>query len=169
MAIYTPGRAGRLHAGAMQPWLRLAHITSNHPGGTMDEDIVALLIPITAIFMSLLIPIVFTVVDYRRKRDIVEANHRERMAAIERGMELPALPESFYQSMKPARRSSYLLPGLVWLFVGIGLFVSLGAVAGEDVRMFGLIPAGVGLALLIYHFVEGRKLPLAGQATPPGG
>ena len=135
----------------------------------MNEDAIAVFIPLTAIFMSLLIPIVFTIVDYRRKRDIVEANHKERMAAIERGMELPALPESFYQSMKPARRSSYLLPGLVWLFVGIGLFIALGAVAGENVRYFGLIPAGVGAALLIYYFVEGRKeaatAEVAGKAS----
>ena len=133
----------------------------------MNEDAVAVLIPLTAIFMSLLIPIVFAVVDYKRRRDIVEANHKERMAAIERGMEAPQLPESFYLSMKPRRRSSYLLPGLIWLFVGIGLFVALGAVAGEDVRFFGLIPAGVGLAFLIYYFVEGRKLPPAPAGTPP--
>ena len=133
----------------------------------MNEEVVAVFIPIVAIIMSLSIPIVFAIVDYRRRRDIVEANHKERLAAIERGMELPALPESFYQSIKPARRSSYLLPGLVWLFVGIGIFIALGAIAGEDVRMLGLIPAGVGLALLIYHFVEGRKLPLAGQDKPP--
>jgi membrane-bound metal-dependent hydrolase YbcI (DUF457 family) len=132
----------------------------------MDEEVVALLIPIIAIFMSLLIPIVYAIVDYKRRRDLVEANHKERMAAIERGMELPALPDSFYQSIKPARRSSYLLPGLVWLFVGIGLFIALGAVAGEGVRYFGLIPAGVGAALLIYYFVEGRKLPPGGP-TPP--
>lgn len=129
----------------------------------MSEDVVAVFIPIVAIVMSLSIPIVFAVVDYKRRRDIVEANHKERLAAIERGMELPALPESFYQSVKPARRSSYLLPGLVWLFVGIGIFIALGAIAGDDVRMLGLIPAGVGLALLVYHFVEGRKQPLAGQ------
>jgi hypothetical protein len=133
----------------------------------MSEDVVAVFIPIVAIVMSLSIPIVFAVVDYRRRRDIVEATHKERLAAIERGMELPALPESFYQSVKPARRSSDLLPGLVWLFVGIGIFIALGAIAGDDVRMLGLIPAGVGLALLIYHFVEGRKQPLAGQATSP--
>ena len=133
----------------------------------MNEEVVAVFIPIVAIIMSLSIPIVFAIVDYRRRRDIVEANHKERLAAIERGMELPALPESFYQSIKPARRSSYLLPGLVWLFVGIGIFIALGAIAGHDVRMLGLIPAGVGLALLIYHFVEGRKLPLAGQDKPP--
>ena len=130
----------------------------------MNEEVVAVFIPIVAIIMSLSIPIVFAIVDYRRRRDIVEANHKERLAAIERGMELPALPESFYQSIKPARRSSYLLPGLVWLFVGIGIFIALGAIAGEDVRMLGLIPAGVGLALLIYHFVEGRKLPPGGDA-----
>lgn len=133
----------------------------------MTPDVIGVFIPIVAIIMSLSIPIVFAIVDYRRRRDIVEANHKERLAAIERGMEPPSLPESFYQSMKPARRSSYLLPGLVWLFVGIGIFIALGAIAGDDVRMLGLIPAGVGIALLIYHFVEGRKLPLAGQDRPP--
>ena len=133
----------------------------------MNEDAIAVFIPLTAIFMSLLIPIVFAIVDYRRRRDIVEANHKERMAAIERGMEAPQLPEAFYLSLKPPRRSSYLLPGLIWLFVGIGLFVALGAVAGEDVRFFGLIPAGVGLAFLIYYFVEGRKLPPVSTGTPP--
>lgn len=133
----------------------------------MDENVVAVFIPIVAIIMSLSIPIVLAIVDYRRRRDIVEANHKERLAAIERGMELPALPESFYQSIKPARRSSYMLPGLVWLFVGIGIFIALGAVANDDVRMLGVIPALVGVALLIYHFVEGRKLPLAGQQKPP--
>jgi hypothetical protein len=107
----------------------------------MDEEILALFIPIIAIFMSLLIPIVFAIVDYRRRRDLVEANHKERMAAIERGMELPPMPEALFQSMKPARRSSYLLPGLIWLFVG--------------------------LAFLIYYFVEGRKLPpVSGGSLP---
>jgi hypothetical protein len=134
----------------------------------MSEEVVAVFIPIVAIIMSLSIPIVYAIVDYRRRRDIVDANHKERLAAIERGMELPPLPESFYQAIKPARRSSYLLPGLVWLFVGIGIFIALGAIAGADVRNLGLIPSGVGLAYLIYYFVEGRKLPPAGQGPAPG-
>jgi hypothetical protein len=106
------------------------------------------------------------VLDYRRRRDIVEAHHKERLAAIERGMDLPPLPESFYQSIRPARRSSYLLPGLVWLFIGIGLFIALGEVGG-NLRNFGLIPAGIGLALLIYHAVEGRKRLPAQPEEPP--
>jgi hypothetical protein len=125
----------------------------------MDEATLALLIPITAIVMSLLIPIIYTIVDYRRRRDIVEAHHRERLAAIERGVDIRALPESFYQpiSRRPPRQGSTLLYGLTWLFVGIALFVALGEVAGHGVRYFGLIPAGIGLANLIYYAVEGRK------------
>lgn len=124
----------------------------------MDEDVVAIFIPLTAIFMSLLIPIVFSIVDYKRRKDIVEANHKERLAAIERGMDIPPLPESFYLPLKPPRRSSYLLPGLVWLFVGVGLFIPLAVVVGEGVQFFALMPIGVGVALLIYHAVEGKKL-----------
>jgi hypothetical protein len=133
----------------------------------MNEDVVAVFIPIVAIVMSLMVPIVFAIVDYRRRRDIVEANHKERLAAIERGMDIPPLPESFYLPLKGQRRSSHLLPGLVWLFVGVGLFVALGAVAGDEVRYFGLIPIGIGMALLIYYFVEGRKLPPPAEPGQP--
>jgi hypothetical protein len=124
----------------------------------MNEDVLALFIPIIAIVMSFTVPMVFAWIDYRRRRDIVDAHHRERLAAIERGMEIPPLPEAFYSPFRK-RRSSYLLPGMIWAFVGTGLFIALGAVAGEDVRYFALIPIGVGAAYLIYHVVEGRKLP----------
>jgi hypothetical protein len=123
----------------------------------MSEDVIALLIPITAIFMSLLIPIVYAITEYRRRRDIVEAHHAERMAAIERGMDIPPLPESFYQGIQRAKRPRYLLAGLVWFFVGTGIFIALNAVAGKEVAYFGLIPAGVGLAFLIFYALEGRK------------
>ena len=124
----------------------------------MTEDVIAVFIPIVAIIMSLSIPIVFAIVDYRRRRDIVEAHHKERMAAIERGMELPPLPESFFKSFGNDRKPRHLLTGMIWLFVGIGLFVALREVASEDIAWFALMPIGVGLALLIYYFVEGRKL-----------
>ena len=122
----------------------------------MNEDVVAVFIPIVAIVMSLGIPIIYQILDYRRRRDIVEAHHKERLAAIERGMELPALPEAFYSPLDRNKRPRHLLTGMVWLFIGIALFLALGAVAGEDVRFFGLIPAGVGLAFLIYYFIEGK-------------
>jgi len=122
----------------------------------MNEDVVAVFIPIVAIVMSLGIPIVYQILDYRRRRDVVEAHHKERMAAIERGMELPALPEAFYGPLDRNKRPRHLLTGMIWFFIGIALFLTLGAVAGEDVRFFGLIPTGIGLAFLIYYFIEGK-------------
>ena len=129
----------------------------------MTEDAIAVFIPIVAIIMSLSIPIVFAVLDYRRRRDIVEAHHKERMAAIERGMELPPLPEAFFKSFGSDRRPRHLLAGMIWTFVGVALFVALREVADQAVAWFALIPIGVGLALLIYYLVEGRKL----AARPP--
>jgi hypothetical protein len=153
----------------LQPSGGPAHITFTYPGGrSMNEDVVAIFIPIVAIFMSLLIPIVYSIVDYRRRRDVIEANHRERLAAIERGVDLPPLPESFYLPYQRTRRPRHLLAGLIWLFVGLAIFIALGAVAGDEVRFFGLIPAGVGLAFLIYYLVEGRKEAAPEAARDPG-
>ena len=101
----------------------------------MSEDDIGVFIPIIAIIMSLAIPIVFAIVDYRRRRDIVEAHHKERMAAIERGMELPPLPEAFFRSFSNARKPSHLLTGMIWLFVGLGLFVALREVADPRRRL----------------------------------
>jgi len=134
----------------------------------MNEDAVAVFIPIIAIVMSLAIPIIYQFLDYRRRRDVVEANHKERMAAIERGMDLPALPEAFYSPLDGNKRPRHLLTGMVWFLIGVALFLALGAVAGEDVRFFGLIPAAVGLAFLIYYFIEGRHEVTAFKAREAG-
>jgi hypothetical protein len=123
----------------------------------MGPDSLGVLIPIIAVFMSLLIPIVYAITDYRRRRDIVEAHHKERLAAIERGMEIPPLPEAFFKPLEKNDRPRHLLTGMIWLFVGIGVGVFLYTVAGDDVAAIGLIPAGVGLAFLVYYFVEGRN------------
>ena len=122
----------------------------------MSAEVIGTMIPIVGIVMGMLIPIVYQITDYRRRRDIVEAHHRERMAAIERGTDIPALPESFYNPMPRSRGPRYLLTGMIWFFIGVALFIALGSVAGDEVRNFGLIPAGVGLAFLIYYFIEGR-------------
>jgi len=123
----------------------------------MNVDAIAVFIPIVAIVMSLAIPIVYAITDYRRRRDIVEAHHKERLAGIERGMEIPPLPEAFFKPLGRVERPRHLLTGMIWLFIGIAVFLFLGAVADSSVAYLGLIPAGVGAAFLIYYFVEGRK------------
>jgi len=123
----------------------------------MNVDAIAVFIPIVAIVMSLAIPIVYAITDYRRRRDIVEAHHKERLAGIERGMEIPPLPEAFFKPLGRVERPRHLLTGMIWLFVGIAVFLFLGAVADSRVAYLGLIPAGIGAAFLIYYFVEGRN------------
>jgi hypothetical protein len=107
----------------------------------------------------LAIVIVWLALNYRRRRRLMELHHAERMAAIERGMDVPALPIDVIDDRGPRRRRSSLLPGLVWFFVGFALCVGGKVSHGdEDMIVFGLIPLSIGLAYLIYYFVEGRKL-----------
>lgn len=112
-----------------------------------------------AIGLPLSIPIVFIVLNYRKRRRLMELHHAERMAAIERGMDLPPLSLDLIDGQSRRRRRTSLLPGLVWLFVGLAVLISLRTV-GEEEAIFGLIPTGIGLAYLIYYFFEGRKLEL---------
>ncbi len=61
----------------------------------------------------------------------------------------------------PRRR---LFKGLVWLFVGFGLGVAVWATVELRWALFALAPIGIGLAHLIYYFVEGKKgAPAIGQ------
>ena len=121
-------------------------------------------IPIFGILFGIGGPVAIVVVwftlNYRKRRRLMELHHTERMAAIERGMEIPPLPIELIDGRStPKRRSTALLPGLVWFFIGLAFVV--GALAGndEDIPVFaGLIPLGIGLAYLIYYFVEGRKI-----------
>jgi hypothetical protein len=153
----------------MQPFCRPAHIKDIVTRGVADvtrefivnTETIAVLIPIFGIVFGVGVAIVAMLTEYRRRRTIIELHHKERMAAIEKGVDVPPLPDAFLQG-KGGGRPRYLLRGLVWLFVGVGIFFALGAVAGQDEGMLGLIPAGVGLAYLIYYFVEGRGAAPAG-------
>lgn len=103
--------------------------------------------------------IVWIVLNYRKRRRLMELHHAERMAAIERGMDVPPLPLELLGGSARRRRTS-LLPGLVWLFVGLAITGGmLLANADDDLPwMIGLIPLGIGAAYLIYYFAEGKKI-----------
>ena len=120
------------------------------------------LIPIVAIVFGVGFPmsvvIVWLVLNYRKRRRLMELHHSERMAAIERGMDLPPLPIELIDGRSTRRRRTSLLPGLVWFFVGLTTIIGTYSI-DEDIPLIGgLIPLGVGLAYLIYYFAEGRKL-----------
>ena len=118
------------------------------------ERIVAI---VFAIGLPLSIPIIFLALDYQKRRRLMELHHAERMAAIERGMELPPLPIEVL-----GWQTTTLLPGLVFLFVGVALLVGLYGSDAPDhaflgLSLWGLVPAAIGLAWLTYYFFEKRK------------
>jgi hypothetical protein len=116
--------------------------------------------------MALSIPILFIVTRYRRLNRAMELLHAQRMSAIERGMELPPATLDFTDEFRRGKPRTALLPGLMWLFVGLAI-ASADLISHDDgPPMFvGLIPVGIGLAYLIYYFVEERK-PSTDPAAP---
>src|SRR5438046_1841018 len=108
------------------------------------EGTLALTIPIIAIVMSLAIPIVAIITDFAKRRKIYELHHKERLATIEKGVELPPLPVELIGAY-PKGRPRYLLRGLIWLFVGLGIMVVL----------FGFTPPAVEEVLFLGMFLVG--------------
>ncbi len=117
------------------------------------------LVPIVAITFGVgFVPaIVWLVLNYRKRRRFMELHHAERMAAIERGMDIPPLPVELIDGGSPRSRRSSLRAGLVWFFIGLAMII--GAVAEGDVpSIAGLVPLGIGIAFLIYYALEGKKV-----------
>lgn len=132
----------------------------------MEENSVALLgemIPILAIVLGLGLVMVRIYLDFRKKREMFQLYHAERMAAIEKGIELPPLPEEFFRERRiepsPVRNRRV---GLILLFLG---FSVTGAMWGTGNRDFwwGLVPVALGIAFLLAAFLEARE-----QAGAPG-
>jgi Domain of unknown function (DUF6249) len=131
------------------------------------EDLIpalGLLIPILSVTVSLAALIVWIVVWHRRRLHEVDCRHKERMAAIEKGLELP--PDSLPQPEQVPPRSRYLLRGLIWL--GVGLAITFG---GHDwlrapMGGSGWIAVAVGAAYLIFYVVEGRPASVPKPEEP---
>ena len=107
--------------------------------------------------------------DYRKRRDLIDMLHRERMLALEKGLELPEIPGTLVGE-PPASRTGHdsatkgLKSGLIWLVTGFGftLFFAFEVGRTADGRWqgpnpaLGLIPAGIGVVNLICYWVERR-------------
>ena len=127
------------------------------------NDSAEVLVPLFGMMFGLGLPvaavIVWIALNYRKRRRLMELHHTERMAAIERGMEIPPLPIELIDGRSPKKRRTSLLPGLVWFFIGLAVVIGSQSMHDDDMPVItGLIPLGIGLAYLIYYFIEGRKI-----------
>jgi hypothetical protein len=138
----------------------LAHHTS-------IEGVLGVMIPIIAIVMGIGMAMLATWLDYRKKREIFELHHKERLAAIEKGMEVPPLPPELFQGKRSGRTAAdYLRRGLVWTFIGIAIIVAL-LMQNENGAWFGLIAVAAGVANLLM-FAYQRNQPSEPAAPDPG-
>ena len=119
----------------------------------MDVEQMALMIPILGIVLGVSVAVIAIVTSHREKVKRAELRHRERLAAIEKGIELPLDPEP----EADARKGGTLKSSLSGIFIGVVLYIALREVADPEIALFGLIPAAFGVAGLISYFVEGRK------------
>ena len=104
--------------------------------------------------------------------------HRERLAAIEKGVEPPALEHDIQRGSWNVQRL-LLLAGLCWVSVGVALFMALNELAGGDLylpvgfeasgltwvsihvrsglRPLALAPIGIGIAHIVVYVVGRRR------------
>jgi hypothetical protein len=135
----------------------------------LKPETLALMIPIVAVVMGIGIGMLAIILNHRKRREMFALYHQERMAAIDKGIDLPPLPEAFFtDNGKPASPHRHLLKGLVWLFMGVGLLIAL-VLGHYRSALFALVPIGLGLAYLIYYFTVGRKAATASATDQASG
>ena len=93
--------------------------------------------------------------------------HRERLAAIEKGVELPPLEQEVRRGNWNVQRI-LLLAGLIWTSLGVGFFVVFSALLAypqgpqeltnlpHGIQWVGIAPVMIGFSHLIVYLV-GRK------------
>jgi uncharacterized membrane protein HdeD (DUF308 family) len=112
-------------------------------------------ITIMVMWMLMLFGVLGIFLTYRHSRYLLELNHKERMAALERGLEVPATASA--SSNRETHPAHYLYRGLIGTLLGLSLMAALGANAGAKSALWGLPPTAFGIAYLIYYFVVNQQ------------
>lgn len=133
------------------------------------KHIIPLLIPLVAIIMGIGVGMLALWLDHQKKTRIFELHHKERMLAIERGMEVPPLPLELLQGRdKPAATlSGSLRWGLIWLFLGLAIAIGHVFNNRSDTAVWALMPIAVGLALLLYYSIGRRDATAPAKRPAP--
>ena len=94
--------------------------------------------------------------------------HRERITALEKGVSLPALEQEQKRSSWNVQRT-LLLAGLIWLSLGLCIFVTLSVLIASPanakleippgIQWIGLGPAAIGVSCLVVYAVGKHNEP----------
>jgi hypothetical protein len=129
----------------------------------MSPAIVGVFIPIIAILAGVGVAIAAMLTAHRQRLQRTELRHRERLAAIEKGFELPPDPPDV--DPKAGDDARFLRHGLVLVAIGVTVTAAMFQIPDKDVPyLFGFIPAAIGIAYLVYYAIRTRS---AANGTPP--
>lgn len=125
----------------------------------MSPDIIGVFIPIVAIVMGIGIGMQSIWTDHKRKSQLLEQYHKERLVALEKGLPLPELDGKLVslEHDEPPTSAKAYRNGIMMFLVGVVLFFALDNLVGDRLSLFGLIPAAVGVANLVYGVLLQRK------------
>jgi hypothetical protein len=179
--IGTPGKA--IGFSNLRKYFSV-HLKPFHPAASINADhslqkeidmsefrhVMPFLIPLVAIIMGIGIGMLALWLDHQKKIHLLELHHKERVMAIERGMEVPPLPAEFFQGRAKSETSlvSNLRWGLIWLLLGLAVATALILNGDSSSAAWSLVPIAIGLAQLIFYSIghaQQRGIDLA-QAEP---
>jgi hypothetical protein len=150
--------------------LTISTLTGAAPPSDDVVAIISVLVPIVAIVMGIGIAMLGLWFDFRKKREMFQLHHAERMAAIEKGIDVPPLPPEFFRDFKKRNVSPtvYLRRGLMWLLIGLAVTAALWGSGERRDAWWGLVPVGVGLAFVLSYLIErGRPAQPEEEPRPP--
>jgi len=92
--------------------------------------------------------------------------HQERLAAIEKGVDLPPLDQEVKRNAWNVQRT-LLLAGLIWTSLGVCMYVTLSALIASPanarleippgIQWLGLGPTAIGLSHLLVYLAGKKK------------
>ena len=140
----------------------------------MDKNVtgtlVAFGIPIVSIVLGISFAMLQAWLGYRRRSEALKYYHAERMAAIEKGLELPPLPAGLTEGEERSRGEPgwvrHRRNGLILLGVGLAVSAALWGAHDRD-YLWGLVPAAIGAAFLIASLLEAQEQRLPPPGNPP--
>lgn len=130
-----------------------------------SPSVLGVLIPVVAIVMGISMGMLALWLDYGMKRKIYQLYHAERMAAIEKGVEVPPLPPEFFQSNRrlSATPMHHLHRSLLLLFLGVSVIITQLASGGQagflqycDQNTAGLLLIAAGIANTLFYVLDRR-------------
>ena len=141
--------------------------------GSLTGLMTAVIIPIVAIVGGISFAAYSLYLKARRQRELLQLHHVERMAAIEKGIELPPLPPQLLQYGYSDGYGSggRRYRGVIMLLVGVAVTLALRQSPGVSTQWWwGLVIVAVGLGQLLTGYLErdNASSASAGPSSQPG-